>query len=442
MASILTSVSLLTVWWKMNKELSTSYEILKKVYFENTYANILLNKHKTEDANFALITKIVYGVIEKDIYLEFVVKQNVKNIPKPSVMLLLKIGTFVLKNINSIPSYALVNEIVNLSKADFDKYISGFINATLKNISNNPVKLPPKSLNISKYYSIVYSYPEWIVKKLLEVFSETELEKYFNASLADLTHVRVLKNIEDFKLLLSNNQIKYDISPLDDCLYVDYAKLLNHNNLSDYYIVQGLPSVICAKSLGVTPNSHVLDCTGAPGGKSGVIGSLDKSVDVTCADLHPHRVMLITKYMRKLGLSNVHAIIQDATVYRDDWKEKFDYVLCDVLCSGIGVINKKPDIVLNRTPQDIPALASTQYKILSNNSRYVRSGGVLLYSTCSILREENEEVVKRFLKSNPEFELTEINTFGVKVKNQDNLYTFYPHISGTEGFFIARMIRK
>ncbi len=426
----------------MNKELALSYDILKKVYFENTYANILLNKSKSADVNFALVTKIVYGVIEKDIYLDYVVKQNVKNIPKPSVMLLLKLGTFVLQNINSIPSYALVNELVNISKTECDRFVSGFINATLKNISKNSVKLPPKSLNITKFYSIKYSTPEWIVKHLLDIFDEAELEKYFETILTDLTHVRVLKDIEYFKKLLDNNQIKYEISPLEDCLYVDYAKLLNHNDLSEYYTVQGLPSVICAKALDVVPNSLVLDCTGAPGGKSGVIGSTHNSVDVTCADLHPHRVMLISQYMKKLGLDNVHAIRQDAIIYREDWKEKFDYVLCDVPCSGVGVINKKPDIVLNRTPQDIPALASTQFKILSNNSRYVKHGGILQYSTCSILREENENVVNRFLKANPDFSLTTINTYGVNVKNQNNMYTFYPHISGTEGFFIARMIRK
>lgn len=426
----------------MNKELSVSYDILKKVYFDNTYANILLNKHKSADVNFALVTKIVYGVIEKDIYLEYVVKQNVKNVPKPSVMLLLKIGTFVLQNVNSIPPYALVNEIVNLSKIENDRFVAGFVNATLKNISKNPVKLPPKSLNLSKYYSIKYSCPEWIVVKLLKLFSETELEKYFETDLNDLTHVRVLKNIEDFRKLLNNNNIESASSPLDDCLYVDYAKLLNHNNMSEYYTVQGLPSVICAKSLGVTHNSKVLDCTGAPGGKSGVIGSIGNSVEVVCADLHPHRVMLISQYMKKLGLNNVVAVKQDATIYREDWQDAFDYVLCDVPCSGVGVVNKKPDILLNRTPQDIPALASTQYKILSNNSRYVKSGGVLQYSTCSILREENEDVVNRFLKSHPEFKLSPINTFGVEVKNNDNMYTFYPHISGTEGFFIARMIKK
>ncbi len=146
--------------------------------------------------------------------------------------------------------------------------------------------------------------------------------------------------------------------------------------------------------------------------------------------------------MKKLGLNNVEAVKQNAVEYRSDWSEKFDYVLCDVPCSGVGVINKKPDIVLNRNPQDIVSLASTQYKILSNNSKYVKSGGILQYSTCSILKEENQDVINRFLKENPQFELTPIRTYGVNVKNQNNMYTFYPHISGTEGFFIARMKRK
>lgn len=426
----------------MNKELRLSYDILKGVYFDNTYANILLNKSKSEDVNFALVTKIVYGVIEKDIYLEYLVKQNVKNAPKPSVMLLLKIGSFVIQNINSIPDYAVVNEIVDIAKQENDKYVGGFVNATLKNISQKPVKLPPKSLNSTKYYSVKYSCPEWIVEKLKKVFDEAELEKYFETTLTDLTHIRILDGVEEFKKLLNDNKISFVDSQLKDCLYVDYSELLNHNQLSDHYTVQGLPSIICARALGAVPNSKVLDCTGAPGGKSGVVASIDNSIEVVSADIHMHRVLLINQYMKKLSLNNVNGVRQDATKYRDDWKEYFDFVLCDVPCSGVGVINKKPDIVLNRKPQDVVALASTQYQILSNNSRYVKRGGILQYSTCSILKEENEDVVNRFLKGNKDFELTAIETYGVEVKNNNNMYTFYPHISGTEGFFIARMKRK
>lgn len=426
----------------MNKELALTYDILKQVYFQNTYANILLNTYKSDDVNFGLITKMVYGVIERDIYLDYVVKQNVKNVPKPSIMLVLKLGTYVLQNINSIPSYAVVSELVNIVKLDSDKYVAGFVNATLKNISQKSVKLPPKSINICKYYSIKYSYPEWIISKLLDVFNESELEKFFEAKTTDLTHVRILKDKDDFIKLLDNNQILYQPSRLDDCLYVDYAKLLNYNQTASYYVVQGLPSIVCAKALKAAPNSLVLDCTGAPGGKSAVVASCDSSISVTCADIHSHRVLLISNYMKKLGLNNVLALRQDATVYREDWKEKFDFVLCDVPCSGVGVINKKPDILLNRERQDITALASTQFKILSNNAKYVKHGGVLQYSTCSILRQENEDVVNRFLTANDDFYLTDIDTFGVPVKTQNKMCTFYPHISGTEGFFIARLIRK
>lgn len=442
MANILKLASLLKAWWKMNKELSLSYDILKKVYFDNAYANIMLNKSKSDDVNFGLVTKIVYGVIEKDIYLEYVISQHVKNYPKPSIMLLLKLGTYVLKNINSIPEYAVVNELVNLSKIGNDKFVAGFVNSTLKNIAQNEVILPSKTANIYKYYSIKYSYPEWIITKLLEIFDENELDEFFSAVLTDLTHVRIVKDREEFIKLLKDNNIECMDSPLDDCVYVDYAKLLSHNELSSHYTVQGLPSVICAKALGVISYSRVLDCTGAPGGKSGVIGGIDKSINVICSDLYPHRVLLIKQYMKKLGLNNVEAVKQNAVEYRSDWSEKFDYVLCDVPCSGVGVINKKPDIVLNRNPQDIVSLASTQYKILSNNSKYVKPGGILQYSTCSILKEENQDVINRFLKENPQFELTPIRTYGVNVKNQNNMYTFYPHISGTEGFFIARMKRK
>ena len=163
---------------------------------------------------------------------------------------------------------------------------------------------------------------------------------------------------------------------------------------------------------------------------------------MTACDLYPHRVELIKRYMVSLKINNVDAIVQDATQYRDDWKEKYDFVLCDVPCSGTGIINKKPDILLNRSKEKLKEITETQYKILENNSKYVKKGGVLLYSTCSILDAENGQVISRFLNNHNDFELTEINTCGIAVENNNNMYTFYPHISNTEGFFIGRLTKK
>ena len=423
----------------MNKELRLSYDILKKVYNDRTFASIQLNKDADKSINFGLVTKIVYGVIEKDIYLEYRIKEFVKNPTKPNILTLLKIGAYVIENINSIPLYACINEIVEITKGESDKYIAGFVNATLKNISKKAVVLPDSKTNIVRHLSIKHSYPEWIIKKLLSYKTVEFVEALLSKKLTTLTHIRVLKNYAEFVGLLTDNNIRYEKSILDNCLYVEYSDLVNKKELLPYYTVQGLPSIVSALSLGAKAGDKVLDCTGAPGGKSGVVAGLDSSIDVTCCDIHSHRVLLIKQYMKKLGLNNVTAQKQDATVYKDEWKDSFDCVLCDVPCSGVGVISKKPDIMLNRVAQDITALSSTQYKILCNNAKYVKAGGSLVYSTCSILKEENEDIVNRFLKNNSGFELTNIDTFGVNVQNENNMYTFYPHISDTEGFFIAKL---
>lgn len=432
---------LLKVWLQMNKELRLSFDILKKVYNDKTFASIQLNKDADKNINFGLVTKIVYGVIENDIYLEYRIKQLAKNPAKPNTTLLLKIGIYVLENINSIPPYACINECVEMVKIESDKYVAGFVNATLKNVLKTPVVLPDKKESISRYLSIKYSYPEWLVKKLLAHKSISFVEEMLAKKLTTFTHIRILKDKEIFLKKLEEQNIPFEKSELENCLYIEYSKLVDKSDLMSYYTVQGLPSIISAMSLQVESGQKILDCTGAPGGKSGVIASINKDIDVTCCDIHSHRVLLVKQYMKKLGLENVTAIKQDATIYREEWKDMYDGVLCDVPCSGVGVINKKPDIMLNRVPQDITSLASTQYKILSNNAKYVKVGGVLVYSTCSILKEENEDVVNRFLKNNTNFNLIPIDTFGVEVSNDKNMYTFYPHVSNTEGFFIAKLER-
>ena len=428
----------------MNRELKESFKILKAVYFDNAYANIELNKvlrDKQENINYSLITKVVYGVIERDIYLDYATSSFVKPSTKPQIKLILKMGRYLKEEVSGIPDYTIVNELVNLSKTSGDRFVSGFVNATLKNIIKSNVKLP-KEKTID-YLSIKYSYPKWIITELLKTKSYEFVEELLKTELTTLTHIRILGGVESFKLDLEKYNIEYQNTPLDFTLYVDYNALLKYEDVfKNRYVVQGLPSLVCSMALDVKPNSQVLDCCAAPGGKSGVIAGLDKSITVTACDVHSHRVMLIENYMKKLGLKNVNAIKQDATVFNPDWNEKFDYVLCDVPCSGIGVVNKKPDILLNRTPNDLKEIVKIQKSILENNAKYVKSGGVLVYSTCSIMYEENEGVLKDFLKRHNEFELTEIGLYGIKVENTNNMYTFYPNVSNTEGFFIGRLKKK
>lgn len=430
----------------MNREIYESYNILKKVYFDGGYAGVELNKLliKAEMVNTKTITKLVYGVIEKDTFLSFVVNSFVTKKAKENVLLILKLGTYIHYFLNSIPSYTIVNECVNLIKKEEDKYVAGFVNATLKNIISNKVKLPDKEKEPVKYLSLLYSYPEWLINTLIREKGIVFVKELVKTKITELTHIRVNTkkvSIQEFVKLLDKNKIEYEPSLYKYTFNVDYSKLVKIRELEKFYIVQGLPSIVACNLLEVEKNSKVLDCCSAPGGKSMFIASLDNSISVTSCDVYPFKVNMIKEYAGKLGLKNITPVLQDGTKYNKDFDNKFDYIMCDVPCSNTGVIGKKPDVVLKKNEKDIEVLSNIQYNILTTNAKYLKTGGKLIYSTCSIMSDENEKVLERFLRENKEFEYL---PFSIKEFDAENVpyYTFYPNITKTEGFFIGRLIKK
>ncbi|MGN0960665.1 MAG: 16S rRNA (cytosine(967)-C(5))-methyltransferase RsmB [Christensenellales bacterium] len=427
----------------MNKELNISYKILSRVILDKSYVSIELNKFLTKDNknfNSALVTKIVYGVLEKDIMLEHYISQYISKTPKPEILIILKIIAYVSKAVNSIPDFALVNEMVSLTKT-IEPHQSGFVNAVSKKLIGGKLVLPDKK-NLNKYLSVRYNYPEWVIAELLKTHDTEFVIELISKELTNLTHIRVNLNKikpDKFRQILKDKDILIKDSLYDYTMYVDYAKLLKYDELKDYYIVQGLPSIITCNVLGATAGK-VLDVCSAPGGKS-VYLAQDKSLNVYACDIHKHRIELVKKYASLYNVK-LETFVADGTKLNPDWVEKFDYVLCDVPCSNIGVSRKKPDVFLNKSKSDMLTLAGIQYEILSNSANYVKSGGVLQYSTCTILDAENKGVVEKFLKNHKEFELTPINCKDINITNDNNMYTFYPNLTGTEGFFIARMVKK
>lgn len=425
----------------MNKELKLSYDILRKVCIDKSYVSIELNKNISgiKDINTALVTKIVYGVLEKDITLEYFVSQYTTKMPKAEILILLKIVAYVSKMINSIPSFALVNEIVNIAKK-IDYHASSFVNAVSKKLINNSIKLPNKN-EYDKYLSIKYSYPLWVIKELKKKHDTRFIEDLLKVDLTTLTHIRINTqaiSINDFKTLLKEKDIAFEESYYPYTLYVDYAKLLKED-FNKNYIVQGLPSIITCNVLGAS--GEVLDVCSAPGGKAIYLAQNTNSTVYAC-DIHEHRVELIKKYAEGLNIKNIKCICQDGTKTKTEWLEKFDFVMCDVPCSNLGVSRKKPDVFLNKSLSDVKTLAGLQYQILENSAKYVKRGGILQYSTCTILDNENKDVINKFLKNHKEFKLTDIEINDLNVIIEDKMCTFYPNLTKTEGFFIGRMIRK
>jgi len=213
----------------VNKELNISYDILSKVYLDGSYVSIELNKflNKPEKFNSALVTKIVYGVLEKDILLEYFIGQSVKKLPEPKILILLKIVAYTSKAINSIPAFALVNEVVSIAKkVDFHK--SGFVNAVSKKLVSNQIVLPNKK-DITKYLSVKYNFPEWVIKELLKEHDTQFVTELVSCELINLTHIRVNLDkisVNDFVKKLQEHDVDFKQSFYDYTFYVDYAKLL------------------------------------------------------------------------------------------------------------------------------------------------------------------------------------------------------------------------
>ncbi len=429
----------------MNKELYTSYNILKKVYLEGAFAGAELNKLSKvfkDEMNTALVTNIVYGVIEKDIYLDYVISQFVKGKTDETIKLILKIGAFVKENIASIPNFACVNELVEITKKYANKYASGFVNATLKNIYQSQVTLPSDN-DLLQYLSVRYSYPKWIIEKLLITFGKEFAEGYLNEQLTELTHIRVVKELDFFIAELEKCNITlYKSSYLPNTFYVDYERLVSEKHLEKHFVVQGLPSILAGLSVDIQPKNRVLDLCSAPGGKAVLLAQTESTATVTANDIYPHKIQLIKKYADKYGIKNIKTSIHDATTFNKKWQDYFDAVLCDVPCSNTGIASKKPDILLNKTLEHLQELVSLQTRILENAANYVKAGGTLVYSTCSILKEENTNVVENFLRNNRNFTLQPVNTQGIEVIKTHEMCEFYPNISKTEGFFIAKMTKK
>ncbi len=428
----------------MNKELLVAYSVLKKVYLSRAYASIELNKAlnvNKDKCNTALITKIVYGVLEKDVSLEYIIAKHVQKRPDEALMVILKMGAYVNAFINSIPNYTCVYELVEITKKYESKFLSGFVNATLKKIISEKPSLPSRR-NIVEYYSVRYSYPAWMVELLLKNFPEQFVVDLLSFKLTTKTHIRVVPQVDRLQFLadLKEKNIEVEKSVFDDTFYVEYDELLKHKNLNASYTVQGVPSIIvCRQEKSV---EKVLDVCASPGGKSICLAGLHENSSVLSCDKTESRVDLVKSYANRFGLKNIDYCVHDATEFNPDWEGKFDLVLADVPCSNLGVIGKKPDVMLNKTADDIVNLVELQKKIIANASKYVAVNGYLIYSTCSILKEENDNIVEQFLKDNKNFKSEAVDSFGVNVSKSEWGITFYPHISGVEGFFIGRMKRK
>ena len=402
------------------------YDMLGEVYFGDAYSGIALSRHigSVPPDDRAFVTRVFYGVIEKNNYLEYAVSHLTKSPPRPKIALILKIGLYQLY-FTSQPDYAVVSASVELTKSIGKKQLAGFVNAVLKNYRG--VVFPGKENQLA-YLTVQGGAPEWLASKLLRRYGFDFACEMLTAKLPLLTHIRH----NPAKISREEFEKKYDLTEKSSRGYYVTAEQM-HKMQPDEYTAQSLASIYAAEFyIKGLAGGKTLDLCAAPGGKA-VLMAQSGGFDVTACDIHPHRLELIEKYARRMGVS-LTLRLSDATVAEKSWIEAFGLVVCDVPCSGIGVAASKPDVMLRKTAEECAALPELQKKILETAALYVKPGGRLCYSTCTVLQEENQDVVEEFLRSHGEFE--------TEKADDDGIMSLFPNTDGCDGFFAARMRRR
>ena len=424
----------------MRKHIDSAYKILSKVYQDGTYSNMAFLGERVSDMS----TRLVYGTLEENVKIDYILSQLIEKKPQKSVLTLLKIGTYALLNLSDVPKFAIVSECVEVAKSNGKGGASGFINAVLKKVADGKYSLPKES--DENYLSVTYSKPQWFCDKLEKQYGKEVARIILSAKSTTLEHIRINSRMateSDVEFLLKKN--KTDFKKSDVGGYIVKANdAVRHMFDKGLVTFQSPSSILAVKALGVTDGAQILDICSAPGGKAVYMSELCPHGKVVACDLYPHRVALIQKYKNRMHTPNVKAVQADACVLNEEWKDAFDFVLCDAPCSCLGTFKKHPDVFLNKDERCINELATTQRQILENAAKYLKVGGAMVYSTCTRFEEENENVVHDFLEKNVDFVLEHISGLekidGGKYLDNKGMIQILPH-DEYDGFFIAKIRR-
>jgi 16S rRNA (cytosine967-C5)-methyltransferase len=414
------------------------------------YANLALKDElpKVPAEHRAFCSALVYTALEHQIYLDWLIARFTKGSVKPAARIALRLG-LCQALLMGVPESAAVNESVQLIKGMGKSALSGFVNGVLRTALRKRDALAPPSGKDAKSLSIRTSTPEWIAEAFIERFGP-DLAEEILSSVGEQGSIRVnaLKaDVDSVKSALGFPTTCGRFVP--EVLRFDSAEgdLSAHALFQQGQIaLQSEASALVCRVADPKPGEKVLDACAAPGGKTAALAAIAKNqADITAWDLHPHRVDLIKATCERLGVNGVTAEVKDASVYDASYEKQFDAVLVDAPCSGLGVAGK-PDLRLKKTPGDVSALAKLQLAILSACSKYVKPGGALVYSTCTISKPENEGVTDAFLASHPDFFPGDLAPFFPANFDQKRLtggrVQLLPPVDGVNGFYLSRMHRK
>lgn len=423
--------------------------ILLEVLEEGNYSHLVirgvLDKYQyLEKQERAFITRVCEGTIQKMIELDYIINRFSKvkvNKMKPVIRNILRMSVYQLKYMDSVPASAACNEAVKLARKKGFSSLSGFVNGVLRNVSRelDGISYPDKEKTPVAYYSVKYSMPEWIVEQwiadygvekaaaVIEAFAK-EAPLTIRTNLAKITPENLWKQLQAEGVIVE----KID---LNDCPELDYAFMISGfdylNGLQSFrdglFYVQDISSMMVAEFAAPKQGDYIIDVCAAPGGKSTHLAEKMQGTGmVEARDLTEYKIQLIEENIARHTCTNMKAVQMDATVLDEASVGKADIVIADLPCSGLGVIRKKTDIKYKMTPEKMESLEALQRDMLHTVCNYVKERGILLYSTCTIHRGENEENVTWFLENHPEFELI-------------SMQQIFPQEEFGDGFFIAKM---
>ncbi|MEF2783696.1 MAG: 16S rRNA (cytosine(967)-C(5))-methyltransferase RsmB [Clostridium sp.] len=408
-----------------------AFSMLKDICLHNTYSNLLLRKelNKAKEQDKGLITQIVYGTLQNYRLCRYQWEDLVKKLPSDDICVLLDMSIYQLFYMDKVPAYAIINEAVEITKKSIHPKMAKMVNAVLHQAERR--KEREVIGNEVKMLAIKTSHPEWIVSMWKAQYGMDVAEKICYANMEtkpNAARVNTWKTSKE-KLLAQDERFHEGYMSKDALLY-DGSIVETSSYEQGLISIQDEASQLIARIVDPQPDEEILDVCSAPGTKANHMAELMQNKGhIVCGDLHPHRVELIREGAKRLGITIMEPMVMDATELAEIKGQMFDRVLCDVPCSGYGVLARKSDIKYHMKSEDMDTLIPIQKKILSKSAEHVKLNGILVYSTCTLNKKENEKQIQAFLKEHDDFMLVEERTI-------------FPFEAHSDGFYMAKLQRK
>ncbi len=430
-----------------------AFEILLKIENDKAFSNLAIDSavkaYCRDSTDCAFISRIVYGVVERKITLNYIISQHLSQ-PlkklKTEVLIALQMGAYQIIFSDKIPDSAAVNESVKLVKANKCGFASGLVNAVLRKVCANGFTVSD-DISVEERISVLYSVPMELVRFFIYHYGADNAEAFFKEALEPKKLYARVNNTKTTEDELIKGLIKEGASAenthIKNCVEIKsggavyeleaYKKGLFH--------IEDVSSQLCVEALEAFEGCTVIDVCSAPGGKSFTVAEeMNNKGTLYSCDIYDSRVQLIKEGAERLGLDCINTFVNDASVFNDSFPQA-DRVLCDVPCSGLGIVAKKPEIKYKKL-DDIKELIPIQKQILSVSSKYVKKGGRLVYSTCSVNPNENRKVCDWFLKENPDFYSVKALPHIERTIDEGDYLTLMLHTNKCDGFFVAVFERK